>query len=147
MIYMFNYFASLALFLAVFLISQTEDTASVNITVEGLKNDVGKVRVAIFNDEATFPKKKPFKAQLKAAHASGTVKLSFDNVPYGEYAIAVYHDENENEELDTNFMGIPKEAYGFSNEHRPKFSGPDYAAAKVKINLPEVNLNVTVKEF
>lgn len=147
MIYIFNYLSNLAFIFALSFTLQTDNTASVTIEVKGLKNDQGNVRVAIFKDPASFPKGKPFKAQLIAAQESGTVELTFEDVPYGAYAIAVYHDANENGELDTNFMGIPKEAYGFSNDHKPKFSGPDYESAKVEINQAQVKLNVTVEEF
>lgn len=147
MIYIFNYLSVFAFIFAFSFSVQTDNAASVTIEVKGVKNNQGNIRVAIFRDPASFPKGKPFMAQLKAAHESGTVALTFEDVPYGEYAIAVYHDANENGELDTNFMGIPKEAYGFSNDHRPKFSGPDFEAAKVEINQAQVNLDITIEEF
>ncbi|MEK6479475.1 DUF2141 domain-containing protein [Catalinimonas sp. 4WD22] len=128
-------------------IYQSGNTASLTIIVDGLESNEGNVRVAIFENAKSFPNGKPFKAQAISADNSASVELIFENIPYGDYAVAVYHDTNTNDELDTNFMGIPKEAYGFSNDHRPKFSGPDYESAKVKINQAQVKLNITVEEF
>ncbi len=51
----------------------------------------------------------------------------------GEYAISVFHDLNGNQELDKNWMGIPTEPYGFSNNARGKFGPPTYNQCKVKI--------------
>jgi uncharacterized protein (DUF2141 family) len=67
------------------------------------------------------------------------------NLPPGRYALAVYHDMNDNWKLDKNFVGYPKEPFGFSNNYRPVFSGPNFedcafeikenAAAHLKIKL------------
>ena len=51
-----------------------------------------------------------------------------ENVPPGEYALMVYHDENNNERIDKNFIGIPKEPLGFSNRYEPK-GPPSYSRA------------------
>ena len=63
-----------------------------------------------FNSKTGFPK--------LPQHAFFKDFISIKDFPYriglpeGEYAISLFHDENENKELDTNFIGIPKEAFG-----------------------------------
>ncbi len=68
--------------------------------------------------------------------------LSFDLVP-GTYAVAVHHDANTNGKLDANFLGIPKEGYGVSNDARPKFRAPRFGESKVSITR-DTTLNVRV---
>ena len=51
----------------------------------------------------------------------------FDDLQNAQYAIRYFHDENENEELDTNFLGIPKEGIGFSNDALGKFGPKDFS--------------------
>lgn len=57
--------------------------------------------------------------------ANGPVVHRFASLPSGTYTVACYHDENSNEELDTNPLGIPTEVYGFSNDARGTFGPPD----------------------
>ncbi len=67
----------------------------------------------------------------------GRVVLLFNPVPPGRYAISLYQDLNNNAELDSNFLRIPKEPYGFSNNFRTGFGPPSFeqAAFEVKANL------------
>jgi len=53
--------------------------------------------------------------------------MVFDDLKNGQYAIRFIHDEDENEELDTNFLGIPKEGFGFSNDAMGKFGPKDFS--------------------
>jgi uncharacterized protein (DUF2141 family) len=53
----------------------------------------------------------------------------FNDIPPGVYAVAVFHDENANGKLDKNFLGIPREGYGASNNVRPKMSAPAFKDA------------------
>ncbi|MFQ5624920.1 MAG: DUF2141 domain-containing protein, partial [Paracoccaceae bacterium] len=57
----------------------------------------------------------------------------FSDLKPGTYAIAVYHDENENRELDRGFLGIPLEGFGFSNDSFIGFGAPDFADAAVTV--------------
>ena len=51
-------------------------------------------------------------------------------MPLGSYAISTYHDENDNDKLDKNIVGIPKEAYGFSNDATGFMGPPKWEDAK-----------------
>jgi len=53
--------------------------------------------------------------------------IVFKDVKKGQYAIRCFHDENSNEEMDTNFIGIPKEGVGFSNDAMGKFGPKDFS--------------------
>ncbi len=58
---------------------------------------------------------------------------SFDNLPVGTYAIAIFHDSNNNKKLDKNWVGIPKEGYGFSNNVFGTFGPPSFQEASFKV--------------
>jgi len=64
---------------------------------------------------------------------SKTVTCIF-KVPEGTYAIALYHDENDNNRCDRNFLGIPREGFGFSNNIKPYFSAPSFKACKFYVS-------------
>lgn len=68
-----------------------------------------------------------------------------ENLPYGDYAVSVYHDENLNGDMDSGFMGIPKEPYGFSNNAKSSFGPPKWRDVKFSIKSPSVEIAVKVE--
>jgi uncharacterized protein (DUF2141 family) len=75
---------------------------------------------------------------------SQTVTWRINDVPYGDYGVAVFHDENSNGKMDKNVLGIPLEPYGFSNNVRITFGPPKWEEAKftVKGSTAEVSIGV-----
>ena len=59
--------------------------------------------------------------------------VSLKEVPAGTWAVLAYQDENENGELDRNFIGIPKENYGFSRDAASRFGPPDFDDAAIEV--------------
>jgi uncharacterized protein (DUF2141 family) len=148
MIHFFKGLVLLGLFYPYQMHAQDSKTASVVVKVTGIKSREGLIQAALFSSKTSFPDQKPFKAYTHTLKKEvGQVEVNFKEVPFGEYAVAVYHDQNGNNKLDTNFMGIPKEPYGFSNNHHPKLSAPDYEAAKVEINQPGKTLEVHIDQL
>lgn len=81
------------------------------IVVTGFKEQKGTVRVGLFTDEKDFLKKA---AEGRVVKAEGEkVTVIFEKLKPGDYGISVIHDENDNGELDTNIVGIPKEGFAF----------------------------------
>lgn len=104
----------------------------VELTVRGIEKMKGSVLVAVYNSEESFMKKH---LVAKKVNVSGSeVTVVFENVKPGDYAITTFHDENNNNKLDTNFFGIPNESYGFSNDARGAFGPPSFEKAKVKVD-------------
>lgn len=62
-------------------------------------------------------------------------EISFDSISPGKYAIQFFHDENENQKMDFNLIGIPKEKFGSSNNVKPVLGPPKFE--KMLINLNE----------
>ena len=85
------------------------------LTVTGLKPLKGDLYIGLHNRPEYFQVPDSAFMKMKVAVKSETQMVSFENVPEGRYAIAVYHDENLNGMMDVNNLGIPKEGYGFSS--------------------------------
>ncbi len=102
------------------------------IVVEGAETDKGKVFIALSPDESDYKKKNNAYKEAKVDVSNGVARHTFD-LPAGTYAIKVFHDENNNGELDTNFIGIPKEGVGFSNN--PSLTGmPSFQKVSFQLN-------------
>ena len=97
-----------ALLLSV-LAGASEPTGSVEISISDLRNDQGQVLVALHDSASSFPRNASAALLRRSLTArNGRASTTFSGLPAGDYAIAVLHDENSNEELDTNFLGMPK---------------------------------------
>lgn len=122
--------------------SQEKDSFSVNLTITGMKSDKGDVYVALYNSENTFLKK-PFKTTIvKVTDKKATAV--FKDLQKGMYAVSIFHDKNENKKMDTNFLGIPKEPIGMSNNAKGFMGPPKYKDAKFMVDK-EVAMSIRVK--
>jgi len=117
------------LFICSFISAQN---VKLTVSVSGLKNNTGVVKVGLYNSEGTFLKTvyKSLSSEIKNDKAV----VTFENLPAGEYAISTYHDENNNGKLDRNAMGIPSEDYAASNNAKGFMGPPSYNDAKFVIN-------------
>lgn len=125
-------FITLALALAVGEPVRAE-TGVLSIRIEGLRSAEGQVLVAIFRGADGYP------GEPGKAWGSAVAKVSGERVrvdvalPPGEYAVAVVHDENGNNAMDTNWLGIPKEGFGASNNATRRFGPPRYREARFTV--------------
>ncbi|MCK6616175.1 MAG: DUF2141 domain-containing protein [Cyclobacteriaceae bacterium] len=104
---------------------------TVEVRIANIKVIEGTVRMALYNNSADFMKK--HKAVREVAVEGTSVTVIFENLEPGEYAISCYHDVNNNNKLDSNFMGIPREPYGFSNNARGTFGPPSFEDARIAV--------------
>jgi uncharacterized protein (DUF2141 family) len=123
-----------------------QEKGKITICFENLNNSNGHIIAALYNKKDGFPqdRSKVFmstKAEIKDKKAY----LTFENVPFGEYAIASFHDENDNGVMDKNFFGIPKEKYGFSNNPKVLFSAPSFDDSKFMHKLSETSIIIKMK--
>ena len=79
--------------------------------------------------------------------SDGRSTLNFKDLPYGEYAISVYQDKNDNGKLDTGLFGIPKEPFGFSNDPKMGFGPPKYKDSAFTLQAPETTIQISVKKL
>jgi uncharacterized protein (DUF2141 family) len=112
------------------------------INIKGLKSTGGNIQIGLYNKKESFPlvdgQYKLFYIDANKFSGIYTIK----DLPGGEYAVAIFHDKNSDKICNTNFLGIPKEAYGFSNNYRPKLSLPSFDDCKIDLNS---NASITIK--
>lgn len=101
--------------------------ADLDVTVTGIRNNHGRIVVAICN-EANFPKGAcPYHGQVPARLGQVTVRVA--GVPPGTWAAAVYHDEVGNQRLQFDLLGVPKQGFGFSRDAKMRFGPPRFVDA------------------
>jgi len=71
-------------------------------------------------------------------------RCDFEDIPPGTYAITVIHDENTDGKLDTNWLGIPKEGYGFSNDVKALLGAPPFSAASFQYDGGTLELTISL---
>lgn len=112
--------------------AQNSDSGqSIIVNVLNVKSNLGQVYIGLYNSEETFLKHL-FKGQIVEIKEN-QCQVVFTNIPQGEYAISIYHDVNGNHKLDTNFLGVPKEAYAFSNNAKGFMGPPKWKDVKFKM--------------
>lgn len=118
------------------------DTIGQNIIVNmtNFDSNDGKVLVGLYDSEANWLSKR-IKGDI-ATLENKTCKVVFKNVPAGTYAISIFHDENDNNKLDTNFLGIPKEDTGSSNNAPARFGPPKWKDAKFEVKDKTITQNI-----
>lgn len=112
------------------------------ITVSGVESDRGAVRYGLYNSAKNFPKRKGrvAKGKVPASRSGSTIVIK--GLAPGYYAVAVFHDENQNSVFDQGALGIPLETYGFSNNARGFFSAPDFEDAKFQVRGPKTEISI-----
>ena len=128
--------------------ARAEASSSVVVTVGKAKNAKGHVACGLFAKAEGFPKNMTEGAALElkwVSIAGDTARCEFQGIAPGTYAVAVFHDENDNKKLDTNFLGIPSEAYGSTNNVKHATSAPTFAEAKFEARAgTRSSFNVTL---
>jgi uncharacterized protein (DUF2141 family) len=115
-----------------------ESAGKLIIDISGFPSSDGFAMVALNNSMESYKGgENAAIAKTKVMVVDRKVQVVFTNIPYGWYGISLYHDENNNGKMDRNMMGIPKEAYGFSNNAKGFMGKPDYKDVKFELNSAE----------
>jgi len=107
--------------------------ATLVIHVQDVSPKGGMLRLGLY-DEARYPNddaEPVAAADVKAELGENTITLH--NVPVGTYAIEAYQDVNSNDKMDTSWIGIPQEPFGFSRDAKPVLSKPSFAKVKFDV--------------
>ena len=125
--------------------AQTTGTAPLTVRVTGAHNAKGKIRVALFHDGKGFPNDASQAVRTQAADIDQqtlSAQVRFVDLPTDVYAVSAFHDENMNQKLDKNFMGVPKEGYGASNNPKKKMGPPNFDEAKFQLSGTEQSVEI-----
>ena len=106
----------------------------IEITVKNIKTQKGKILIGIFKDNASFDKGKPFKSvqSSKESMKNGVLTIK-TQLEAGIYGASLLDDENNNTKMDYNFIGVPKEGFGFSNYYHKGFSKPKFQTFQFEV--------------
>jgi uncharacterized protein (DUF2141 family) len=110
-----------------------------NLQINHIEEIKGDLFVALHNSGDTYLAKdsEPFRSTIAEVETEGSQQVIICDVEAGEYALSIFQDENRNGELDSNFIGIPKEPYGFSNNLK-KMRPPSFEEALFEYDADEV---------
>lgn len=127
--------------------AQTKDTTTLTVRVTGARNAKGKIGVTLFQDAPGFPDDASKAIRQQSAEIDPktmSAQITFKDVPQGTFAVSVLHDENGNGKMDKNFVGIPKEGYGASNNPKKKRRPPTFDEAKFSLNSAEQSIEIAL---
>lgn len=111
--------------IAIILCSCKAYAVAVEIHVDGLRNSDGNLICQLFGGQDGFPDDHKKALQYTTAKISGSrAKCIFNDIKATKGAVAVLHDEDKDSAMSTNFVGIPREGWGVSNNHPAKMFGP-----------------------
>ena len=115
------------------------------IHVDGFRNTKGNLGTVLFTSPEGWPEdlSKAFRhgpAPIDAA--TRTALAVWKDLPPGSYAVAAIHDENSNHKLDRNFIGIPKEGFGFANNPHVGLSAPSFRAGQIHVGCPVTDVTI-----
>jgi uncharacterized protein (DUF2141 family) len=118
---------------------------TLRIHVDGFRNTRGNLGTIIFTSPNGWPEDKakalrsgPSPIDVATRTATGV----WPGLPAGDYAVAAIHDENSNAKLDRNFIGVPKEGFGFANNPHVGLSAPPFLAAVVHVACPVTEITI-----
>ena len=127
---------------------ENDSTGVIVLDIKNFENNTGKVRISLFKTEDGFPGdyKKAFTFTTQdIINKSALVVL--DSIPYGECAIGILHDKNMDNELNTNWLGMPKEGVAASNNATGTFGPPDFEDAKIDLKSDTLFQNIEIRNY
>jgi uncharacterized protein (DUF2141 family) len=109
-------------------------TASLQVQIDGARSDSGVVRVMLFDGPDGYPTE-PGKAirSLASRITKGQAVVVFEHLAAGTYALFAFHDEDGDGKIRSNFIGMPKEGVGASNNAKGRMGPPSFKAASVRV--------------
>jgi uncharacterized protein (DUF2141 family) len=123
---------------------QTDSSGTLTVEIKGIKNVKGDIRVALYDLKENFLTDQLYKGKVEKVNGESAL-VQFTNLPFGAYAISVFHDENENGKLDTGLFGIPKEPYGFGNDSMGVLGPPDFEEASVTFQTNSATHSISLR--
>jgi len=121
--------------------------ATLEIAVTGVRNAAGLVRLCLWTAPNGFPDCTDPQASARREMAParpGEVTFRLDHIMPGTYAVTVFHDERETGKVATNFLGIPRDGLGASNDPKSRFGPPSFADAAFRLGTADARIAVTM---
>jgi uncharacterized protein (DUF2141 family) len=150
-------FLSLGAVLALVLFCADAEASELRVAIDGVASSSGTLMVGLYDSEEHFRSAIANAGNLGLLNdrsrlvgiamraVAGTQSVVFTNLKPGEYAVIVFHDENDNGKLDENSWGVPTEGYGFSNNAEGFLAPPSFKKAAVLLDSPDRAIAITLR--
>jgi len=121
----------------------------VRLTVTGFRGNEGSLLLAVYDDGSQFPYEPSIEYFWPKDTLTGEkMVVDFDLPVAGEYSFSILDDTDGDGKMDKNFIGLPQERFGFSNDAGPVlFSPPDYADCVVKMAAGTNDMSISLQRF
>jgi uncharacterized protein (DUF2141 family) len=122
-----------------------QDRGILKIEIVGIRNNNGRIGINIYNSKEGFPNEhsKAIKTEFIPIK-NNEATITFTHLKEGYYAVSIFHDENNNKKIETNWIGIPREGVGASNNAKGKFGPPKFIDAKFMLDDKEQTVIILV---
>jgi uncharacterized protein (DUF2141 family) len=139
-------FEMLLIIMCAFLFAQeSENIGNLKVIVSGLKSDQGDIKIGLFNSAESYQgKTDKFRGAILPI-VDKRAEWLIESIPFGEYAVKLFHDEDKDDKIDRNFIGMPTESIGFSNNAKIGFGPPGFKKAKFLFNSKEMTIVIELK--
>jgi uncharacterized protein (DUF2141 family) len=126
--------------------AQSPSCPGIHIDILNIRNSTGTVACALFVSPDGFPTEyMHYASNIMAIKVRDKrARCDFMDIAPGTYALAVVHDENMNGKIDTNWLGIPTEGYGFSNNAKVFLSPPSFTASSFLYDGQNLDLTINL---
>jgi len=120
--------------------AQSPTLGDITVVITDLRNAEGEVLISLYDKAEGFPKDREaiIRSAAVAPDASGQVTIVFEDLPHGDYAIAVLHDEDTSQDMTFGAFHLPKEGYCFSNNVKVRFRPPKFKKTKFTLDGDDV---------
>lgn len=138
---------TILLFWGILIFTFSLDAQNVEVTITGIRSDNGQIAIGVFKDNETFQKEDAFldKQFVKKDISEGKMVVKFSLDP-GIYGLSLLDDENSNGKMEYNFLGIPKEGFGFSDYYHKGITKPKFDAFKFSISNGQTKrITITIR--
>jgi uncharacterized protein (DUF2141 family) len=139
-------FLVLGIFLISMITSEPQKGGEIQLIIKETKSDKGVIQILVFNQNEGFPgnPKKALKA-LSAPITNSLANVTIGDLPSGNYAISVFHDEDSDGNFQKNSFGIPLDKYGFSNNPTLYFGPPSFSKCAVAIKDAPLKVEISLR--
>ncbi|MBF2063839.1 MAG: DUF2141 domain-containing protein [Calothrix sp. C42_A2020_038] len=125
--------------------AQANFKGNLNVEIEGLRSNAGQVCISLFGSSKGFPDKGKFALHDKCFQITEIpFMIKFKGLKAGNYAIVLMHDENSNQSMDMDNLGMPREGFGFSQNPEITNRAPKFRESAFLVAGPETNIKINM---
>jgi uncharacterized protein (DUF2141 family) len=121
------------------------NSQNVKVIITDIRSEKGQIVIGVFKDDESFQKEESFmeKRFVKSGISNREMRVQFSLEP-GIYGLSLLDDENSNGKMEYNFLGIPKEGFGFSDYYHKGIKKPKFDSYKFSINKDQTK-RITIR--